>query len=61
MKGYVIRLFADATGEPSSKRWVGVGAAIAGAIFGAMRNYEAMTGCFSLAAACLAITPFEKK
>jgi uncharacterized membrane protein len=61
MKEYIIRLFADATGEPSSKRWVGTTAAIAGAVFGAIGNYEAMTGCFSLSAACLAITPFEKK
>jgi hypothetical protein len=52
---------SDATGEPSSKRWVGICAAVAGAAFGALRNHEAMTGCFSLAAACLAITPFEKK
>lgn len=61
MKDYILRLMSDATGEPSSKRWVGICAAVAGAAFGALRNHEAMTGCFSLAAACLAITPFEKK
>jgi len=60
LKDYIARMFSDADGDPSAKRYVGVTMAMAGICFAIHDDYTAMAGCFGLASACLVMTPFEK-
>lgn len=61
MKEYFLRMMADATSEPSAKRWAAFFAFVAGIAFGVCGRNEAAYACLSFAGVCLGVTPLEKK